>query len=197
VRRIPGGGAALLFAGCLLAGLAGMLWLLVELDARSRPEIVVTISDNPDTIHVAIENGVESPGVYELPTGSRLADLIEAAGGADGTADLASANLAQRLKDESLIHLPPLVDLAESTEDESANPQQPIGFAYADPRLNLNTATVDALDGLPGIGPVLAEAIIAERERLGGFQSVDDLVGIDGISQRMVDAFRDMVTVEP
>lgn len=196
MRRIPGSGTALLFAGCLLAGLAGALWLFVELDARSRPEIVMEVADDPDTIHVAIQNGVESPGVYELASGARLADLVEMAGGPDGSADLASVNLAEKLEDNALIHLPDAAaTVAESPDEAGQQSQTPLGLVATDPRLNLNTATIEALDGLPGIGPALAEAIIEERDRLGGFTSVDDLVGIPGISERMVDDFRHLVFV--
>ncbi len=187
----------MLFAACLLAGVVAALWLAVELDARNRPEIVVTVPDSGGRVQVAISNGVKTPGVYDLPAGARLADLIDAAGGSDGSADLAAVNLSARLDDGQLVQLPELSASAVAVVASPATENQnvPMGLRAVDPRLNLNTATIEELDGLPGIGPVLAEAIIAERERRGGFTSIEDLVSISGISDRMVDELRDLVTV--
>lgn len=173
-------------------------WMFIELDARTRPEVVIAHGAGEGQMHVAITSGVERPGVYALPDGSRLADLLDAAGGPDGTADLAAVNLAARLEDGQMINLPtPMPSTPESGVTGDASVIPAMGLAVTDPRIDLNTASLEALDGLPGIGPVLAKAIIDERERVGGFGAVDDLVEIEGISQRMVDEMRPFVTVSP
>jgi competence protein ComEA len=129
-------------------------------------------------VHVA--GAVARPGIVTLAGGSRVTDAIEAAGGAHPDADLDRLNLAAELGDGERVAVAmqgqpaPVLDVAaaaggSATDGPTAGP------------VNLNTATQAELETLPGIGPTLAQAIIDERERSGGFAAVDDLRRVPGI----------------
>ena len=155
-------------------------------DDRSAPEIIVRDSAQSRTISVQVSGAVVAPGVYELDPDARMEDAIRAAGGASVDADLATLNLARRLKDGENIDIPAI------------RPTPGPGTAVAaedDDRIDVNSATPDELDSLPGIGPALADAIIEYRTDNGPFASVDELARVPGISARMVDNMRDQVTI--
>lgn len=140
-------------------------------------------------VHVA--GAVATPGVVELDGGDRVIDAIEAAGGAVAEADLDRLNLAAKLVDGQRI-------LVQRVGDPAA-PGAP-GESAADPSasgvlLDLNTATAPQLEELPGIGPALAAAIIEERDRRGGFRSVNELRDVRGIGEQRFADLRDRVTV--
>jgi competence protein ComEA len=154
-------------------------------DDRSAPEIVVRDAAQTRTISVQVSGAVVSPGVYDLDPDARLEDAILAAGGASNEADLAALNLARRLKDGEDIEIPAI------------RPTPGPGTVVADGgevRVDVNTASAEELDSLPGIGPALADAIIEYRSDNGPFGSVDELARVPGISARMVDAMRDLLT---
>jgi competence protein ComEA len=144
-------------------------------------------------VHVA--GAVATPGVVELAAGSRVIDAVEAAGGALDDADLDRLNLAAKVADGERV-------LVQRVGDP-ASPTTPGGDASGSPGtggpgaalLNLNTATQTDLEALPGIGPVLAGAIIDERERRGGFRSVQELRDVDGIGDKRFAALADLVTI--
>ncbi|MGE3798951.1 MAG: helix-hairpin-helix domain-containing protein, partial [Thermomicrobiales bacterium] len=163
---------------------------------RLRPEIVIVQGNTDTTISVGITGSVENPGIYPLPAGSRLDDLLEISGGWAGDADIASLNLAMLLEDGDLIEVPILAN-EPSTTAEAVVDHPAMGLTSNDPRLDLNSATLEELDGLPGIGPVIAQAILDERARLGGFESIEQLVAVSGISERMVEDLRKLIVVQP
>jgi competence protein ComEA len=132
-------------------------------------------------VHVA--GAVREPGVYRLPTGSRVTDAIERAGGTTGTAAADAINLAARLADGQQVSIP----------DRS---QAPVGVAGgtglaadAGP-ISLGSATVEELDTIEGIGPVTAAGIVAFRDERGGVASVDELDEISGIGPATMEALR-------
>ena len=135
------------------------------------------------------------PGVVELPTGARIVDAIDAAGGPKLRADLDRLNLAAVIGDGERIYValvgePPnagTMTVGRPSPSVSANPDDAI--------VNLNTADAAQLETLPGIGPTLAAAIIAERDRRGGFTSVDDLRAVHGIGPGRFAELQPQVTV--
>ncbi len=142
-------------------------------------------------VHVA--GAVTTPGVVELAAGTRVIDAIEAAGGGLPNADLDRLNLAAKLVDGERIlvqHVgdPPAPADATGVSDGAA------GTTAAGP-LNLNTATEAELEQLPGIGPSLAQAILAARTRTGGFRSVNELREVRGIGERRFADLKSLVTV--
>lgn len=137
------------------------------------------------TVHVA--GAVTAPGVYVLDAGARVLDAVAAAGGFAPAADPGSVNLARPLADgEQLVVL-----------EQGAAPAAPGAEAVADPhgKVNLNAADVTALDTLPRIGPALAARIIDWRETNGPFTSVEDLLAVPGIGEKMLEGIRDLVVL--
>lgn len=141
-------------------------------------------------IKVHVKGAVNTPGVYQLPADSRVIDAIEAAGGSKAGADLDGVNLAQALEDGGQVTVP-----AQQTEEEAAQTAQAQEAERAG-KINLNTATLDQLDTLPGIGTIRAQAILDHRQSHGRFFEVDDLQDVSGLSVKLIDQFRDKVYVE-
>jgi competence protein ComEA len=145
------------------------------------------------TVHVA--GAVARPGVVELSGGARVIDAVEGAGGGLPDADLDRMNLAARLVDGQRV-LVQRVGEPPAPADPSAGPTTPSGDAGpTSAPISLNTATQEQLESLPGIGPTLAEAIITERDRRGGFRSVNELRDVRGIGDKRFADVEGLVTV--
>ena len=148
-------------------------------------------SPTPGPLHVDVAGAVQMPGVYILAPGSIVADAIVAAGGPAGDADLDRINKAVSLQDGTQIYVPRMgqADLPVRS--------QPVMLPTAPPStatgglIDINTATDQELDTLPGVGPVLARRIIEGRP----YGAVDDLLRVAGIGQATLDKLRDQVTV--
>jgi competence protein ComEA len=138
-----------------------------------------TTTPASSTVVVHVAGAVVTPGVVTLAAGSRVIDAVKAAGGAQSNADLDRLNLAAKLTDGERVAVPVKGQPSPPLETPAAGAAAGDG-ADTGP-VNLNTATADQLETLPGIGPSLAQAIIDERERSGGFRSVDDLRTVRGI----------------
>jgi competence protein ComEA len=141
---------------------------------------------------IAVGGKVKKPGLVRLPAGSRVADALQAAGGADPGIDVALLNLARKVVDGELIlvGVTPPPGAAVATGPAAA----PAAGAPAGP-VNLNAATLADLDTLPGVGPVLAQRILDAREAQGGFTAVSDLRKVDGIGDSRFEQLKDLVTV--
>jgi competence protein ComEA len=137
-------------------------------------------------LYVHVSGAVRSPGLYVVPAGSRVVDAIAAAGGFADDADRDAVNLARAVDDGEQLPVP---RVGEAPAQAGAAP------AAADGRVNLNTADASQLEELPRIGPALAERIIAWRDDNGRFTSVDDLLAVPGIGDKMLESLRDLVTV--
>ncbi|SBV30133.1 competence protein ComEA [Micromonospora krabiensis] len=144
---------------------------------------------------VAVAGKVRRPGLVRLPAGARLADAVEAAGGALPGVDVALLNPARKVADGELIvvGLTPPPGAAQPGAAPGAAPGAGSAPGVGG-RLNLNTATLAQLDALPGVGPVLAQRILAHRERQGGFRSVGDLRQVEGIGDARYEQLKDLVT---
>jgi competence protein ComEA len=140
---------------------------------------------------VHVSGAVSREGLVRVPPGSRVADAIAAAGGAAPGADLRRLNLAAKVADGQQVAVPAAGEpLVSSTP--AAGGSAP---ASTDAPLDVNTATEAQLEALPGIGPSLARAIVAERERAGGFRTVDDLRKVRGIGDARFAQLRPLVRV--
>lgn len=137
-------------------------------------------------IVVQAAGAVVHPGVYTLPAGSRVQDLIFAAGGAAAGADPDALALATVLVDGQRVEVP------LEGEVVAIDPLAPV--APSGP-LDLNRATADQLDELPGVGPSTAAAIVEHRTANGPFSSIEDLLDVRGIGPAKLDAIRDAVTL--
>ena len=132
---------------------------------------------------VDVVGAVRQPGLYRLPQGSRIADAVARAGGATGKAELAQVNLAAPLADGEQVVVPKR-GAAGDTVAPSAAPAAPV---------QLSTATLEQLETLPGIGPVMAQKILDYRTKHGAFSSVDELDAVSGIGPKRLDQLRDLV----
>ncbi len=149
-------------------------------------------------MHVA--GAVIRPGVVSLPSGSRAVDAVAAAGGTAPGADADRLNLAAPLVDGTrlvvpLVGQPVPPEVVAQAPEGSAGP--PAGAGVLAGPIDLNTATIQQLDALPGIGPSTAAAIVAHREQHGPFRTVDGLLDVRGIGDAKLDAVRDLVAVGP
>ena len=142
-------------------------------------------------IHVA--GAVRQPGVYRLAAGARVDDAVQRAGGATRRADLGGLNLAAELEDGRQVLVP------ERARPAAGGAAAPAGAGAPAPApgqpLNLNTATLEQLDTLSGIGPLTAQKILDFREEQGGFGSVEELGEIPGIGDKRMASLREEVTL--
>jgi competence protein ComEA len=140
-------------------------------------------------IHVA--GAVRNPGVYRLAAGARVDDAVQRAGGATRRADLGGLNLAAELEDGRQVLVPERAARGARAAVAGAAAPAP---APGQP-LNINTATLEQLDGLSGIGPLTAQKILDAREERGGFGSVEELGEIPGIGDKRLASLREEVTL--
>ena len=146
----------------------------------------------PAEVVVAVAGRVRRPGMVRLPPGARVADALDAAGGALPGVDIALLNLARKVTDGELI----LVGVSAPPGVPGAPPGAPAASAVpGGGPVNLNTATLADLDGLPGVGPVLAQRILDHRDKRGGFRSVSDLREVEGIGDSRYEQLKDLVTL--
>ena len=198
-------------AGLALLGALGLVVAAVVLFAGGddaapvvivAPEPTAIPEQTPPAIRVHVSGAVMSPGVYEVNEGDRVMDAIASAGGVQPNADLASINLAQRVQDEAQYHVPrlgeptPALTSAPAQRASIPNDIPPPQGGRASPSLiDLNTATAQELELLPGIGPVMAGRIITYREANGPFTSLDDVENVPGIGPKTLESIRPLATV--
>jgi competence protein ComEA len=152
------------------------------------PTPATTGTRSTGDLYVHVSGAVREPGLYVLPAGSRVVDAIAASGGFADDADRDAVNLARTLDDGEQLPVP--------REGEVAGPAAAEGTsASSDGRVDLNTADATLLESLPRIGPALAERIIAWRDDNGGFTSIEDLLAVPGIGDKMLESLRDLVKV--
>jgi|GEM_PF-2930584 len=143
---------------------------------------------------VHISGAVTSPGVYTVPADSRVNDVVQMAGGMTQDADQAAINLAAPIADGDHVHIAAVGEVPVPAAGGSGEQIQS-GQAGGSDLVNINTATASELQELPGIGPVLADAIVAWREENGGFSSPEELMEVSGIGQATFAKLRDHVAV--
>jgi len=146
---------------------------------------------------VYLTGAVRRPGVFSVPPGSRLVAVVEKAGGLAPEADAERINLAQPVADGAHLHIPRRGD-----RERLAALAPPGGGAPTSPEdpgrpVDVNSASAEELEKLPGIGPKTAQAVVEDRERNGPFRSVDDLGRVKGIGPKKLEALRPLVTAGP
>ncbi len=149
-----------------------------------KPDDVLVIQVVPvaekEEVQVQLAGAVARPGVYSLPVGSSVSDALEMAGGIESGGIPDGVDLASNLEDGQFI----LVPSTNSARDLSTT------------SIDINSATASELETLPGIGPVISARIVEYRDSIGGFTSVEQLVEVSGISERMVEDLRSLVIIE-
>lgn len=145
-----------------------------------------------DQITVDVKGAVKSPGIYDLPLGSRVHDAVQKAGGLTEEADSKSLNLAQKVSDEALVYVPSKGE--EATSQQAASGTSP--STSKDKKINLNKASLEELKQVKGLGGKRAQDIIDHREANGKFKSVDELKKVSGIGAKTIEKLKDYVTVD-
>jgi competence protein ComEA len=209
---LAGAGAALALGVLLLAGLAFL--------RSSSPPATLTLpraepgaapadgtagatpgpapSAPPVTVTVHVAGQVANPGVYAIPAGGRVADAVVAAGGSSGEADLEQLNLAARVADGERIYVPKKGEPPPAVIGGTAPAPAGGGGGGKSPPgapVDLNTATAEQLEALPGVGPATSRAILAYRSNHGRFRSVTELLEVPGIGPAKLEALRPLVRI--
>ena len=146
-------------------------------------------------LRVYITGAVLHPDVYRLAPGCIVKDAIDAAGGVTGDADLVRINLAQELHDQQQVYVPRIgeADAPPPVTGGTSAPSSSEGVPGG--KVNINTATLEELDTLPGIGPALAEGIMEFREANGPFKSIEEITLVSGIGQVTFEKMKDRISV--
>ena len=154
-------------------------------DKNQKEEVV-----EQDLITVDVKGAVKSPGIYDLPVGSRINDAVQKAGGLTDNADSKSINLAQRISDEALVYVPTKEEATRQEAHSNASNTK------ENKKVNLNKASVEELKQVKGLGAKRAQDIIDHRESNGKFKSVDDLKKVSGIGAKTIEKLKEYVTVD-
>lgn len=169
-------------------------------DAAASERTQTSVEETPakrGLLYVHVCGAVEAPGVYELPMGSRVYEAVQAAGGFTAEAEQNYVNQAQILADGVKLVIPTreeavlqfgIVGGEEAPGGETAE--------RADAKININTASVKELCGIPGVGETRAEAIVSYRESHGGFAKPEDIMKVSGIKEGMYEKIKDSISVE-
>ncbi len=181
-----------------LAVLIGVIYLL----RRPEPRVIAITTPAPRAtatvalIQVQVNGAVLQPGVYKLPSTSRVSNALDTAGGPRPEADLAKLNLARKLNDGELISVPTRAPTRQATAAASEPSPRVSTGTTPQAKVNLNTATVEELDKLPGIGPALAQRIVDYRNQKGSFKKIEEVKNVKGIGDSLFNDIQDLVTVE-
>ena len=154
------------------------------------------LTSEPNAIVVHVDGAVASPGVYELAIASpRVRDAVDTAGGLAQGADTSSMNLALPLGDGQKVHVPFEGEAAGAEADSSGGDAVGSVPSSMPSLVNINSATAEELDSLPGVGPSTAAAIVEDRDANGPFSSVEDLMRVSGIGEKKFAKLRDHICV--
>lgn len=151
-------------------------------------------SSGPVTVHVCGE--VAQPGVYRLTGKNIVMHAIEAAGGATDRAEYHELNLARELKDGERIYVPQRGVRIRPSADEKKKEGDSKHRRADDEMVNINSASLNELDSLPGIGPVMAGKILSHREEQGAFRSPEELLEVQGMRQSVYEKIQSRITLK-
>lgn len=174
-----------------------LLLIVIKLIIINSNKVEIEDDENLDTskeeylddeyYYVDIKGCIKNPGVYKLVKGSRVKDVIELAGGLTSDSDTSNINLAKIIEDEMVINI-------NSVNDNSGNNYGMNSTNLSD-LININTASLEQLMTLSGIGESKAKSIISYREENGNFKAIEDITKVSGIGQALYEKIKDYITV--
>ena len=173
---------------------------IVQGNATTGNAMLENDNDNVIKIYIHITGEVKKPGVIELNSGDRVIDAIEKAGGETKQADLSQVNLAYKVEDGQKIYIPNKNEkISEYIWSGNGNNNGDSNLNNREQKegkkVNINTASQSELDGLPGIGPALAQRIIDFREENGEFKSIEDIQNVKGIGEAKFEEIKENICV--
>lgn len=189
-------GARYVFTSHGSGGSAGET-LVLSSASPAPPAALPSPSASPSTPDVVVYvcGAVRSPGVVRLPSTARVADAVQIAGGATSSAELSAVNLAARLTDGQQIIVPRRGEASTAGAVAASASSAAGGSTVAAAPININTASLEELDGLDGVGPATAQKIIDYRTANGGFKTIDEIKEVPGIGDAKFAAMKDSITV--
>ena len=182
----------------LLVGVGGLLPKKEEAVEESEAVVTTVLAEKTEesttletVIFVDIKGEVKKPGVYQMKAGDRVKDALDAAGGLTVEADSQKVNLAQRVEDQMVIVVPKVGEEAEAIPAGVTSKE-----TSKEGKVNINTATVEELKTLKGVGEKKAEAIIEYRKKNGSFKTKEDLMKVRGIGKKLFESFEERIVTQ-
>ena len=182
----------------LLVGVGGLLPKKEEAVEESEAVVTTVLAEKTEesttleaVIFVDIKGEVKKPGVYQMKVGDRVKDAIDAAGGLTAEADSQKVNLAQRVEDQMVIVVRKVGEEAVAIPSGATSKE-----ASKEGKVNINTATVEELKTLKGVGEKKAEAIIEYRKKNGSFKTKEDLMKVRGIGKKLFESFEERIVTQ-
>lgn len=150
---------------------------------------------NNKEITVYISGAVKSPGIVTLAQGERLATAVERVGGTTDKADLNGINMAVKLEDEMHYIIPKFGEIIESSSPPINNGISDNSNTDKISKININTATIEELDKLPGVGEATATKILNHRDENGNFKSIEEIKNVNGIGDKKYENIKELICV--
>ncbi|WP_290459812.1 DUF655 domain-containing protein [Romboutsia ilealis] len=166
-----------------------------EKDNQGKEQIKIE-NINKKTITVFISGEVKNPGVVAIDAEKRLSDAVNELGGTTENADLNKVNLAVKLKDESHYIIPKIGDNLESHNKETFENNIENDLNNKNNLININTASIQELDALPGVGEATANKIVNYREEKGKFNSIEEIKNVNGIGDKKYEELKTLISIE-
>ena len=191
-------GAVIAVVLLLLVAVGGLLPKKEEAVEESEAVVTTVLAEKTEesttleaVIFVDIKGAVKKPGIYQMKVGDRVKDALDAAGGLTEEADSQKVNLAKRLEDQMAIVVPKVGEEAEEIPAGATSKEE-----AKEGKVNINTATVEELKTLKGVGEKKAEAIIEYRKKNGSFQTKEDLMKVRGIGKKLFESFQERIVTQ-
>lgn len=169
---------------------------IFEIVTKEKNESIEVKNENDGFIVVDIKGAVKNPKEYKLKNGSRVRELIDIAGGLTDKADEERIYFSKILEDQQCIKIYEKGEAIEVGVDVGEGENEIYNLTPKDGKININKASIEQLNTLPGIGDIKAKSIVEYREKNGGFKSIEELNNIDGIGTKTVDKLRDKVDIK-
>ncbi len=166
-----------------------------EKDNKEKEQIKIE-NTNKKTITVFISGEVKNPGVVAIDAEKRLSDAVNELGGTTENADLNKVNLAMKLKDESHYIIPKIGDNSESHNKETFENNIENDLNDKNNLININAASIQELDALPGVGEATANKIVNYREEKGKFNSIEEIKNVNGIGDKKYEELKTLISIE-